>query len=72
MPDPSAFVTVNGPQGANYAGPMVGFQIGDHLAALPEQYYQARMRAARYRSADGTADERSSTRLESAGGAWWH
>jgi hypothetical protein len=45
MPGPQDFLVGNAPQGANYAGPMIGFQLGDRLAALPEQYYQARMRA---------------------------
>jgi hypothetical protein len=30
MPDPSSFMVGNAPQGASYAAPLVGFQIGDH------------------------------------------
>jgi hypothetical protein len=45
MPDPSSFMVGNAPQGASYAAPLVGFQIGDRLAALPEEYYKAQLRA---------------------------
>jgi hypothetical protein len=45
MPDPSSFMVGNAPQGASYAAPFVGFQIGDRLAALPEEYYKAQLRA---------------------------
>ena len=44
MPGAQDFV-VGQQSSANYARPLIGFQIGDHLAAFPEQYYQARMRA---------------------------
>jgi hypothetical protein len=45
MPGPQDFVVGSAPQGANYAGPMIGFGIGDRLAALPEEYYKAQLRA---------------------------
>jgi hypothetical protein len=45
MPDPSSFMVGNAPQGASYAAPLVGFQIGDRLAALPEEFYKAQLRA---------------------------
>src|SRR5947209_6725500 len=46
MPGPSDYITVRGPQTPqDYAAPLIGFQIGDRLGALPEEYYAARMRA---------------------------
>jgi hypothetical protein len=45
MPGPQNFEIGNAPQGGNYAAPLVGFDIGDRLAKLPEEYYAARMRA---------------------------
>jgi hypothetical protein len=45
MPSPQDFVTVQAPQARDYTSPLIGFQIGDRLAQLPEQYYNARMPA---------------------------
>lgn len=39
---PSSFATGNAPQGASYAAPLVGFQIGQSLASLPDQYMKGR------------------------------
>lgn len=35
-------MTGNAPQGASYAAPLVGFQIGQSLASLPDQYMKGR------------------------------
>src|ERR1700677_4868530 len=45
MPGPSEFMTGNAPQGASYSAPLVGFQLGQQLANLPEQYMKGRENA---------------------------
>jgi hypothetical protein len=45
MPDPSSFMSVPAPAAGNWAAPLVGFKVGDRLAALPKEYYEAQLRA---------------------------
>jgi hypothetical protein len=39
------FMVVNGPNPPNYAAPLIGMQLGDRLADLPNQYFQGTQRA---------------------------
>ena len=41
----SDYLTVSGPQGASYAAPLVGFQLGQQLSNLPKDYFEGTQRA---------------------------
>jgi hypothetical protein len=48
MPDllsPASFMVGNAPNAPNYAAPLIGFQLGDRLANLPNQYFQGTQQA---------------------------
>jgi hypothetical protein len=47
MAGASDYFVGNAPNGVNYAAPLIGMQLGDRLADLPNQYFQGTQRARR-------------------------
>jgi hypothetical protein len=45
MAGASDYFVGNAPGGVNYAAPLIGMQLGDRLADLPNQYFQGTQRA---------------------------
>jgi hypothetical protein len=45
MPGASDFMVGNAPNAPNYAAPLIGMQLGDRIAQLPEQYFAGQQRA---------------------------
>ena len=46
MVSPKDFLTGSAPEGASYSGPLIGFQVGDRIAQLPQQYRAAQLQNA--------------------------